>query len=228
MDNNVNKKVIKGKRPSSKRLMLSVIGVICGLTVLFYGVVFIANKVKNNKNDLEPSKYTFDYANYDENIFDDAVYMGYDRGVTYTNGNLTVTVDRDHLDDVSEAYRETVLFMFDYIDAMINGDVQKFNSMYAASFFTDGRTPKERFTQQKIYAANIVAVDNWYDDSGSSAVTYYNIGIDYMIKNNNGTLRDDMGSDAVRRKYLTIRKDADGVFAITAESYFSSLEENRK
>ena len=48
MDNNVNKKVIKGKRPSSKRLILSVIGVICGLTVLFYGVVFIANKVKNN------------------------------------------------------------------------------------------------------------------------------------------------------------------------------------
>lgn len=137
--------------------------------------------------------------------------MGYDRGVTYTNGNLTVTVDREHLDDVSEAYRETVLFMFDYIDAMINGDAQKFNSMYAASFFKDGRTPRERFTQQKIYAANIVAVDNWYDDSESSAVTYYNIGIDYMIKNNNGTLRDDMGSDAVRRKYLTIRKDADGV-----------------
>lgn len=85
--------------------------------------------------------------------------MGYDRGVTYTNGNLTVTVDREHLDDVSEAYRETVLFMFDYIDAMINGDAQKFNSMYAASFFKDGRTPRERFTQQKIYAANIVAVD---------------------------------------------------------------------
>lgn len=228
MDNNVNKEIIKGKRPSSKKVILSVVGVICGLTLLFYGIILIANKVKNGRADPEPNKYTFDYANYDENIFEDAVYMGYDRGVTYTNGNLTVTVDREHLDDVSEAYRETVLFMFDYIDAMINGDAQKVNSMYAASFFKDGRTPRERFTQQKIYAANIVAVDNWYDDSESSAVTYYNIGIDYMIKNNNGTLRDDMGSDAVRRKYLTIRKDADGVFAITAESYFSSLEENRK
>ena len=47
MDNNVNKEIIKGKRPSSKKVILSVVGVICGLTLLFYGIILIANKVKN-------------------------------------------------------------------------------------------------------------------------------------------------------------------------------------
>lgn len=49
MDNNVNKEIIKGKRPSSKKVILSVVGVICGLTLLFYGIILIANKVKTEE-----------------------------------------------------------------------------------------------------------------------------------------------------------------------------------
>ena len=185
---------------------------------VFYGI----SKIKFGGNTETSNVYKFDYANYDENIFEDSKYMGYDRSIYYTDaeGYMTVTIDRENMDDVNEAYREVILFMMDYIDAMINGDVEKYNSCFDPSYYTGGRQPKKNFTQQKLYRIKLIAVDYWYDESGGSSVMYYNIGIEYMIKNNNGTLRDDMGSDALRIKYLTI-KETDGNFAITDESYFS-------
>lgn len=218
----------KKDRRRAKKILLIVTGGICAFILIFFGVSrFISNS--RGGDETQPNNYRFDYANYDENIFLDKEYMSYDRSIYYTGVNtyMTVTIDRKHMDDVSEIYREPVLFLMDYIDAMINGDVTEYNACHAPEYYTGGRKPKENFTMQKLYSITLISVDNWYDDSDSTAKRYYNIGIEYMIKNNNGTLRNDMGSDAIRRKYLTIKETSDGAFSITDESYFSGLEQSQ-
>lgn len=217
--NNCN---LKKDKKTAKKTILIVFAAMCIFMILYFMVSYGISKIKFGGNTETSNVYKFDYANYDENIFEDSKYMGYDRSIYYTDaeGYMTVTIDRENMDDVNEAYREVILFMMDYIDAMINGDVEKYNSCFDPSYYTGGRQPKKNFTQQKLYRIKLIAVDYWYDESGGSSVMYYNIGIEYMIKNNNGTLRDDMGSDALRIKYLTI-KETDGNFAITDESYFS-------
>lgn len=219
----------KKDRRRAKKILLIVAGGICAFILIFFGVSRFISSSRRGDKTTQSNNYRFDYANYDENIFLDKKYMSYDRSIYYTGVNtyMTVTIDREHMDDVSEIYREPVLFLMDYIDAMINGDVAGFNACHAPEYYTGGRQPKENFTMQKLYSITLISVDNWYDDSDSDAERYYNIGIEYMIKNNNGTLRNDMGSDAIRRKYLTIKETSDGDFSITDESYFSSLEQNQ-
>lgn len=213
------------RKTAKKAIIIVFLTVLVSMVVLY--CILLAIQKRSDSEKKQPNNYRFDYVNYDEDIFGDKEYMSYDRNVYYTSVNsyMTVSIERDSLDDVSEAYKSPVLFMLDYIDAMINGEADTFNAYHAPEFYTNGRTPLERFTMQKLYSITITAVDNWYDDSGAEAVRYYNMGIDYMIKNNNGTLRNDMGSDAIRRKYLTLRETADGTITIIDESYFSRLED---
>ncbi len=226
MGNNVNNSKKINNKKKTKKAIIIVFAAICGFIVLCYAAAYAISKIGTGEPAETSNVYRFEYPNYDEDIFKDKKYMGYDRSVYYTSaeGYMTVSIDRDDLSGVSESYREAVLFLMDYIDAMINGDVEKYNSCYDPSYYTNGKKPKEKFTQQKLYMIKLTAVDRWYEDSESSGVTYYNIGIEYMIKNNNGTLRNDMGSDATRIIYLTI-KEANGKFAITKESYVSRTQE---
>ncbi len=215
----------KKQRNAAKKAIIVVLCAVCMLIIVFYCIIWAVNRHGNGDETL-PNNYTFDYANYDEDIFRDKEYMSYDRNIYYTsiNSYMTVTIDRENMDDVSESYRRPILFMMDYIDAIVNGDVETYNSCHASEYYKSGRKPKENFTMQKLYAIKLTTVDTWYDDAGSEALRYYNIGIDYMIKNNNGTLRNDMGSDAIRRIYLTLKETSSGTITITDESYFSCLE----
>lgn len=210
----------KGKRTTAKRGIIIAVTAILLIMAVFYIILWIVEKGEE-PNNTQTNKYTFYNADYDENIFEDKVYMSYDRSVYYTDlsSGLTVTVTRDDTTDVSETYREAVLFLLDYIDAMINGDVEAYNACHAPEFYNKDRLPKAGFTMQKLYMLTITAVDYKYDDEGDEAVRYYNMAIEYMIKNNNGTLRNDMGSDAIRKKYLTIKEDSAGRMTITDESY---------
>ncbi len=216
----------KSKAVDRKKNLLITIAVISVILIVMSIVALLISKLENNAPEEQQNKYQFDYADYNEDITEDKVYMGYDRNIYYTNpdGYMTVSVERDNMEDVSEVYREPVLFLMDCIDAMIAGDVSKYNSFFGAEYYknTDS-TPKESFTPQKLYSITITAVTYWYDDSSDSGVRYYNFGLDYMIKNNNGTLRSDMGSDAIRRIYLTIKEEND-TFSIIDRSYISSLQ----
>lgn len=212
----------KSKNISAKRGIIITLAAILLLMAIFYIILLVIER-SEKPNDTQTNKYTFSAADYDENIFEDRVYMSYDRSVYYTdpNSGMTVTVSHDDATDVSETYREVVEFLLDYIDTMINGDVDGYNACYAPEFYNKERTPKIAFTMQKLYRITLTAVDWKYDDSGDGALRYYNVAIEYMIKNNNGTLRNDMGSDAIRKVYLTIREDADSgeMMQITDESY---------
>lgn len=212
----------KRKNISAKRGIIITLAAVLMAITLFYIILLMIEQTEIT-NDMQTNKYTFSVADYDENIFEDRVYMSYDRSVYYTDpsSGMTVTVSRDDMTDVSETYREVIEFLLDYIDAMINGDVDGYNDCYAPEFYNKDRTPKTSFTMQKLYRITITAVDWKYDDSGDEANRYYNIAIEYMIKNNNGTLRSDMGSDAIRKVYLTIMENVNsgGTMQITDESY---------
>ncbi len=210
----------KKKNISAKRGILITLAAILLTMAVLYVILLIIEK-SESKIDSQTNKYTFSIANYDENIFEDKVYVSYDRSIYYTdlNSGMTVTVSKDDTTDVSETYRDAVLFLLDYIDAMINGDVDSYNDCYAPEFYDTNRSPKTSFTMQKLYRMNLTSVDWKYVDDGDEALRYYNISIEYMIKNNNGTLRSDMGSDAIRKIYLTIKEDGAGNMLITDESY---------
>ena len=91
---------------------------------------------------------------------------------------------------------DVVQFFHQYLQTMIDGDVDGFLSMYASDY--DGELP-QTFTTQMVYDMTL------YPQSEGGTVVAYRL--DYRIYHNNGTLRDDMGSDTIRPLIFTLTEE---------------------
>ena len=144
-----------------------------------------------------PNTIIFATPDYDEDIYADAVYMGLDRNIYIYDVDTGL---RESLEPEDfEQYGDSVRFMSDFVNAIIGGDVEKYNSCFANDEYY-----KESFTKQKLY--NIVITKLSYEEieEGSRTWAQYEFALEYMIRHNNGTLRLDIESDACRAQYITV------------------------
>lgn len=165
--------------------------------------------------DAEPDKppaYSFADPSLSADPSSDTDYMSLDRTVYYralAGYEVTVSVREEEL----ASFDAEVALLYRLIQAAMAGDSVAYNACFSPEFVAaSGAT--EAFTKQKLYDITLTL----YDSSelnvpvGYSSVRAY--GVAYKIKDNNGSLRDDMGSDAVKGQIFLIVKDASGKAAV--------------
>ncbi len=135
------------------------------------------------------------------NIFKDEQYMSLDRSVNFSKNNWSSTIDDNSV--VGEG--PAVNLIYNMLGYILSGNYEAYNSCFSSEYYKYAR-PMGRFTQQKIYNIVIteISVNNSaVDENGVQYVEYF-YKLEYMIRHNNGSLRNDMGSDCIRAQYLVL------------------------
>ncbi len=138
-------------------------------------------------------------------IYADTVYMGYDRSIYYVSGDSGYQ-ETEAIRDVA-TYAKEVQLLVSLVQAAIAGDADAYNECFSPEYLAK-HGDKTGFTMQKIYGIYITKYASSGEvvtPDGYQTVAFY--GLSYKIKDNNGSLRDDMDSDGSREQYFSIVTD---------------------
>ncbi|NLW73775.1 MAG: hypothetical protein GX057_02610 [Clostridiales bacterium] len=185
-----------------KRIILCCFAAMLLFVILYFSAAPLINMIakmleERDKDVYNPTRQTiiFHTPDYNENIYDDEYYMGLDRSIYYRELDTGVTVAIEAED--YDSYDESVRFMVDFVNYIIAGDAESYNACFEEAYFeVEGNDEKEAFTMQKLYNILITKISETKDG--------YLFTLEYMIKDNNGTFRTDIGSDASRKQYITL------------------------
>ncbi len=183
----------------NKRKVILAFSITCLLLVLAYAAVGLIEHFSSEKNTSGAQQYIFHVPDFEENIFTDAIYMDYNRGITFCDGSVSILLD----DSEYHTYDADISFLVSYIYAIINGDTETHNSCFSEQYYTQNE-PHNEFTMQKLYNIVLTRTEKQAvtDENGEHMICGYNV--EYMIRHNNGTFRNDLGSDSIRTQYLVL------------------------
>ena len=139
-------------------------------------------------------------------------YMQLDRGVHYTDGNYTILV----LDEEVGDYNKAVQFFVEYFKTIEKGDVDTYNTYFTDAYY-ETVEPYESFAPQMIYNINVQQLSETFGEDGTTTWTF---NVSYMIYRNDGTFRNDIGSDAAKKLYYQLISDRDGNVKINYITYY--------
>lgn len=123
------------------------------------------------------------------NIRTDRDYAQLDHRVHYSDPSTGATYSLEQEELASaEPFAQ---FFYDYFDCVISGDTELYRT-YFSNRYLDANELPEDFTPQMIYDIRITPYPSGDGEQGS---TYL---VDYKILRNNGTFRNDIGSNASR------------------------------
>lgn len=193
----------RGTRDIDSRLKKAVIIILAGMTafvVIGYAAIQLLDfEAWSAPSDTEkhPNTIIFSTPDYDEDIYKDEIYMGLDRHIYIYDINTGLKESMSA--ESYKSYDDGVQLMYDLVNAIIEGNVERYNSFFAHSEYHD-----ESFTKQKLY--NIVITSYGAEEYKVDGETWtqYEFALEYMIRQNNGTLRLDLESDASRAQYITL------------------------
>ena len=137
-------------------------------------------------------------------------YMELDRDLHYKDGSETVMVSEANL----EFYGADVQFFRTYFDLVISGNCDGYNALFTDHYF-ETNEPNDIFTQQMIYDILIEKLS--VKEEGGQTVYAYNVS--YKIFRNNGTFRNDIGSDGSRVLYFELLESG-GTIKIDRITYY--------
>ena len=189
-----------------KRRMLTVLGIILAVIVLMSVLVTLLENWLAKKRVEQPANGTqqtiiFHTPNYDEDITKDRSYMDLDRQIYYADPYTGVTVSLKP--DSYWEYGDGVELLCHMIETIIAGDHEKYNRFFSDAYF-DVEAEKEEFKAQKLY--NITITLQTREEVTEEGKTFDReiYVVEYMIRQNNGTFRTDVGSDAIRKQLIVL------------------------
>lgn len=192
MDTNAN----AARKKLLRRITLIVASILV-ITGIVAGVLTVIENVRKDaaEKKLEeqnrPKSYTFFEPDYDENIFEDPVYMDKNRFIAYNDGVVKTLIS----DGDFTSFPPQVKFFDAYFSAVINGDAQAYNDMFTDEYYKTGER-RDRFTMQKIYDIEVELLDSYEKTDTGSTVEYNIYKVSYTILKNNGTFRNDLPEDS--------------------------------
>ena len=149
-----------------------------GETLGMYG----SNKSYNHY----PAEYDLDVTTVEE-------YMELDRNIYYVRGG-----ERLILEEMGELTPDQQFFV-GYFDCAINGRYEEYNAMFTDKYYEDNE-PYVRFAPQMIYDISIEKLSESYSDGA----TNYTYNVTYRIYRNNGTFRNDIGSNGAKTLFFSL------------------------
>jgi hypothetical protein len=202
-----------------KKLFLSV-AVIAAAAVILLALVPLLSLLFQEP----PPTYDYDFADpsLSVDIFSDEDYMGLDRSIYYTTGQGGYEFKNAIGENDYTSYNKAVQLLIKLVLAAQAGDADAYNACFSAEYLQkEGRFGE--FTMQKIYDINIkeytppsdIVLPDTYDEA-------YVYGLTYKIKDNNGSLRNDIGSDGAREQYITVvidRNDRAWIYGVHTVHY---------
>ena len=181
------------RREKRKKIFLICICVVVIIFLLFVLVTIILSAINNYaisqaKKKLEQDtnqNYVYPKADYKYDIFTDSSYMRLDRGIWFNNdGEKTVMTDETYKNYPIEAQ-----FMYDVVNLIIEGKFEEYNEIFTEDYLKNaGKDLREEFTMQKLFAIEIESLDSYEMNN----LTCWDVQLDYRIKDNNGTFRNDL------------------------------------
>ena len=199
------------KSAKNKKILIRVICIVVATLVVLMAASFAMNLYLERKAEKDAQKIhlNFSPADYDENIFEDQEYINLIKNgfIDYTDYATNLTLGIDYSDALG--YGADVQFMVEYIYAIIDGDVEAYNSFFSDEYYKKN-DPKENFTMQKLYEVNIARVSETQktDKSGNTYNEYQYI-VKYKILDNNGTFRNDFNAGTKEQYIFFTNKTGD-------------------
>ena len=185
--------------------------------VLIFFAIYVLGGEKNTPNAPEYD-FIFHEVDFSTDILSDPDYLALDRSISFKQGNQTITIDRTFRSE-----NGTVEFMLDYLDCIISGDYKSYGEFFSKLYFETEKIP-EIFTMQRIYEITIEFLGETPTVESNKNYTEYRLSLDYKINRNDGTLRNDMGSDCFRTQYFLIT-NREGELKIDTIKSFDIVEE---
>ena len=220
MDN--NQKNIEAMKKQKKAIII-----VMASLVAFVALYFLVSMIDFDKlfAKEEPSGNDYIYF-YDEslsqNILQDEKYLELNRSVSFAIaawGTSHTILDQDD----AAANGEAMNLMYHLIGYIMSGNKDGYNSCFSSEYYKNAE-PVGRFTQQKIYNIVVTEVSKTEktDADGNTYVEYY-YTLEYMIRHNNGSLRNDMGSDCIKAQhiYLSDRYVEKGLDEVLIDKMFT-------
>ncbi len=207
------------KQNRKKKLIIVLIAVLCAVPVLFFlnrllDRDWAAILRAQDAVETRPVYIRFAEPDYDENIFEDEAYLDKNRDISYTEDGVTRVISENHA-----YYGAGVEFFYRYFTALMCGDADTLNSLYREEFFADHERFAD-FTMQKVYNIEIVKQTETLIEEGAYAgCTRYTFRVAYMILDNNGTFRRDMGSNAAVPQIFELLDDGNSLKIYSVSGY---------
>ncbi len=141
----------------------------------------------------EIPSFVFSAPNWESDILNDPEYLSLKGDIMYApNDSLTYSVpDGAYLSEGGKG----LLFMAEYINAIICGDNEALNTMYTDEYFKKN-SPHSAFPEQRLYDIKITKYhykDPQYEESYTTDAYYI---VSYKIRENDGLFRNDIGQDS--------------------------------
>ena len=208
----------KNRKKRAQGLIIVFFCVIIGITILCFSIMAIIGNANKPQNSVG-NTIIFHEANYDHDIMKDENYLELDRNVRFENSQngITIEIVDDNLNDVPSDIRDSFSVIYDFIAYAISGDHQKLNDLFSDEYIeADGETKME-FTMQQLYNIKVTYIT----DTTTETYPSQDFWLGYMIRKNNGTFRNDMGSDCIKKEYVRIT-NRDGEYEIDVLAPFKT------
>ena len=186
-----------------------VIFTILGILVLGILFLLILNGILPKDGGEENNKKIKFYPVTNENIFESAEYLGLDRAVYYCEDPSGYGITEPITDEDRARFPAEVQFLEIYLMSIISGDRETYRSLFSEAYLRENTLPA--FTQQMLYNICIYKVGSETDKNGKLLEVYR---VEYMIRKNNGTFRQDVESDAIRPQYVVLSPTENNSFLI--------------
>ncbi len=219
-NNKINEK--NAKQSKTRRNLIIVIAVVTVLAGISWVIsahpeifdIFSKNEKKAVTSMYSDRLYSYNFydSDYDLDVTTVPEYMELDRAVHYKNGSVTILIPDEEMDN----YNAAVRFFGEYFKTIIAGDVETYNTYFTDAYYEEYE-PYVSFAPQMIYNIEIEQLRETPNDDGS---TTYAFNVTYMIYRNDGTFRNDMGSDAAKKLYYELIEDRNGNVKINYITYY--------
>lgn len=202
------------KRARAKKAIIRTAAVIYVLLCVLLAVYSATGIVKwNLERDIYLQKPTpqtgvFSEIDFDADITKDEDYQKELLYITYSdNGIATVTVT----DGNFEQHDKNLVFFNEYFTCLREGKFKEYDTFFTKSYFDENEHTDIDFgfTKQRIYDIVITKTSAGYEEDGNTYRTYE---VKYKIMKNDGTFRNDIGSDETRAQYITLVTNENGTF----------------
>lgn len=216
-----NESVEKSKK-KKKVAVLSAFLVLCVLGAVSFVLLYcIPEKDVNPMFDSEKqdeiigmygSTQSYIYYPIDHNlqVMNEREYLDLDRNIYYTKGAETIALtDEDFSNHTAD-----VQFFKNYFNFAIMGEYESYNSLFTDNYY-ESNEPYYSFTQQMIYDIKIEKLG----EGTVRGMDSYSYNVSYKIHKNNGTFRNDIGSDGSKTLNFTL-VDQDGTILIDSIDYY--------
>ena len=193
----------KLKLKKQKKAILIVFLCMVGLIVVYFAVYFISSLFPKYV-EYNPNIYFYDEKYSTGDITKDEDYMSLDRIVHFKKEGTGVTVSV--FEEDRKNYNEAVNLLYSMVEYMIMGNVEAYNGCFSEIYYST-ESAKDYFTKQKLYNITITEVsETEKEDENGNRYTECYYKLDYMIRHNNGTLRNDIGSDSIKSQHIYMSK----------------------